>query len=619
MRGLNTFIDQHPEFWVHGYKLSRTKLIIDADHIKNEIIRQSIIGKANLYGGDSLKFGKRVKDFIATLEYAKIEPLFVFGGANDRANYDKSLDKCQRNKKLLKSITKFHATKKINCRELIPLNLCSVMKSMILTRECQMHHCTHNSNKEIARLANLYQAPVLSNDSNFCLMDIEHGVIRFTSKSFIRLTNRSYEIECKLFKRKNLVLSYPGLDESNLPLLGVLLGNDYVPERKFSLKMKELTLFVMPNRGNEAPSRGELIEKSLNWMWKKTTNELIVLVASRYEIDQRVKIEMYLRSQKKFYDIPLGEKSFELYIRELCGAATDEQVEKTSKYIKEILNKVNSSIILNILQRNPLYLPPIIDDINLNESGRACVYPILGVVARLLRLHADDNRPLVIYDRVGGAYKKIVIEQVTSLPGFGPIDLTVHDLESSPFEMRYTLLLNCLNWSKEDFINSLIQYEMWLDENKTKQATSLRILLDYIDASEPEANEFSAEYRRSLFTGFLYYMYKFDRKMQKHDRQNSINRYKEFYDSINYQTKRHGSYIYQLDGYSMETICKSWKLSAAIDAFDILASVLNLIGIHRICLPNFSLVYNIIPSDKKRRPWYLKFLHGHEKALIVSD
>ena len=75
---------------------------------------------------------------------------------------------------------------------------------------------------EIASLASAWNCPVLSNDSDFFIFDIQGGYIPIWSFKW-----KSSRLKANIFHRRKLA-SYLGIREELLPLFASLVGNDYV-------------------------------------------------------------------------------------------------------------------------------------------------------------------------------------------------------------------------------------------------------------------------------------------------------------------------------------------------------------------------------------------------------
>ena len=78
------------------------------------------------------------------------------------------------------------------------------------------------ADSEVASLANAYNCPVLSNDSDFFIFDIEAGYIPLSSFDW-----KSSRLTAKIFHRRKLA-SHLRIHAELLPMFASLVGNDYV-------------------------------------------------------------------------------------------------------------------------------------------------------------------------------------------------------------------------------------------------------------------------------------------------------------------------------------------------------------------------------------------------------
>lgn len=94
--------------------------------------------------------------------------------------------------------------------------------------------CDFEADKEIAKLANKLNCPVLSNDSDFYIFPLTAGFIPLDSVCFpeeeTRIVNDGLEkfLTARIYHVNKFVDFFPLLGRKILPLLSVLLGNDYV-------------------------------------------------------------------------------------------------------------------------------------------------------------------------------------------------------------------------------------------------------------------------------------------------------------------------------------------------------------------------------------------------------
>ena len=78
------------------------------------------------------------------------------------------------------------------------------------------------ADSEVASLANAWNCPVLSNDSDFFIFDIKAGFIPLSSFDW-----KSSRLAAKIFHRRKLA-SHLGIQPEFLPMFASLVGNDYV-------------------------------------------------------------------------------------------------------------------------------------------------------------------------------------------------------------------------------------------------------------------------------------------------------------------------------------------------------------------------------------------------------
>lgn len=633
VRGLKTFIENNPDL-VADFKLENSHLIIDANNIKSMILTNTHYGdRADLFGGDFIRFAEKIKVFLNNLMKANVIPIFVYDGAKDTETHDKTSEQLRRSLRIFDQIVSIN---RYGFGDLImPMNTSIIFSSIVIDYGCRIVACMFEADNEIARLSNHYKGPILSNDSDFFLMDLDYGVISFDTGDFLKNDDRNVNrasvdpIRCRLFTQKRFVQMFPGLSKSCLPLLGVLAGNDYVTEEKFEQILNQLpSNIIRENAGlttkqfkQKLPFSHQRILKVLYFLCDKTLNEAVNQICAKFMKDKRNTIKEFINRNRKFYDIP-AENQFNDSLKKLTSKGGrkffktevefNTNVEELAKYLITCLEKHALTFrVLEIMHRNVMFLTPNIEDYSQPRSSRVCLTRILRVLLRLLRTHEDECKPLVMYDRVATRYEKRIIKQLDGLEEFGTIDYVIYDLVSMTHDARLDLLLSTFHCSIEEFDSGISAYCQYFDYSNAQQAFCIKLILDYICIEEP-GKKLSKRFMHAIFTTFTYYLSKTD----------------EVYNELCQSSDRLQGSAFNINRYhltrppcgtryDMRIMHQLSQFTTIIHGFSMLNSLLSE-PIPRLIIYdwlNACLIYNLTDKVEKST----KALHRHDKAKIAFD
>ena len=107
-----------------------------------------------------------------------------------------------------------------------PLMMRHVFTEKLLEINVPVFQTDFEADNEIAALAKKLNAPVLSNDSDFFIYDVQY--IPLTSISFYscEYSSNKFYIPCQIFNVNSLLKRFGNLQKTMLPLLATVLGND---------------------------------------------------------------------------------------------------------------------------------------------------------------------------------------------------------------------------------------------------------------------------------------------------------------------------------------------------------------------------------------------------------
>ena len=219
IQGLSTFVDKYFVRWER--KRLRGRLVIDGNNLMHTLHNTDWSN-----GGQYPEYREKVRVFFKALKMEGIEPIVIFDGVDYEEQ--KTAVMMRRRREWIKHIQDrigSHSTRPLQCCGRIIPGLCSSVFKMALTDLGVSFFVADGEGDEtIARVANHYSCPVVSNDSDFYIFRLKGGYIpydRFFWES-TPITGEVYYLEAfaKQFKFQDVALCYA---------IPAIVGNDFLP------------------------------------------------------------------------------------------------------------------------------------------------------------------------------------------------------------------------------------------------------------------------------------------------------------------------------------------------------------------------------------------------------
>ncbi|XP_038838758.1 protein asteroid homolog 1-like [Salvelinus namaycush] len=234
IQGLTSFID-HSGTFLKDDHFRHSRLIIDGSNIFHFLYFNSSVDLK--HGGDYDDFEDQVCEFFKALRDCGIEPYVVIDGGSDHT--DKKFETLRQ-----------RAQSKINNLSMglqgdriIPVLVKQVFKQVLSSLKVPFAQCIFEADQEIASLAQRWNCPVLSNDSDFYIFDIQAGYLPFfhfqwQNVSVQRWSSQNY-IPCKRYTTTSFCRHF-NINRQLLPVFAAIAGNDYVnlTNMGFSIRWK---------------------------------------------------------------------------------------------------------------------------------------------------------------------------------------------------------------------------------------------------------------------------------------------------------------------------------------------------------------------------------------------
>lgn len=299
IRGLTTFIQNRSHLYLEEYELYNTNIVIDGNAIACQLYKWHC--KSNdCFGGDYDKYAAAIENFFQILSSCNVTPYVVFDGGYERRKVTTVIS---RMKNKIKSAQKLNSATEGSI-SVFPLFLRETFQDIVLKLNIKCVRCDFESDTEIANIARTLNCPVLSYDSDFFIFDVFYvpfsTVEMCTRKKKKTDWNEPYTyIYCKVYKVEKFLKSFGGLDKSNLPILAVLLGNDYVKRSAFSMFYKNLKIQKSHGNQNDQQKR---IKSVIVWLQNESIESAVQKVLSRYKCTRRKLIANKIRTAIKGYN-----------------------------------------------------------------------------------------------------------------------------------------------------------------------------------------------------------------------------------------------------------------------------------------------------------------------------
>ncbi|KAL7835796.1 hypothetical protein SRHO_G00281430 [Serrasalmus rhombeus] len=233
-----------------------SKLIIDGSNLYHSLYFRSPLDQ--VHGGEYESFEKVVSRFFANLTICKIEPYVVLDGGDDIS--DKKFDTLKQ--RTQDRIKRADALSKGRQGEVLPILVKNVFKQVLRKLKVPLIQCVAEADWEAAALANEWNCPVLSNDSDFFIFDIKGGFLPLSDfywrkvKS-MKQSNKKY-ILASWYSVSNLCSTFNCMNKHLLPIFATILGNDYAHLDK--------TLFPNWTKFSLIPGVNRNIDGLLRWL-----------------------------------------------------------------------------------------------------------------------------------------------------------------------------------------------------------------------------------------------------------------------------------------------------------------------------------------------------------------
>uniref|UniRef100_A0A668RY36 Asteroid domain-containing protein n=1 Tax=Oreochromis aureus TaxID=47969 RepID=A0A668RY36_OREAU len=189
------------------------------------------LGLDQNHGGEYAAYESLIERFITALRTCEVDPYVVLDGGSDHT--DKKLETVTQRAE--QRIERAHRAAKDGGKEnILPIMTKWVFRQTLTRLKVPVAQCFGEADREIAALADKWQCPVLSNDSDFYIFNLSAGLLPISYFQWQDVNgngSKSY-IPCKRYYTSSFCI-YFEIQRQLLPTFAALAGNDYVKLQKF--------------------------------------------------------------------------------------------------------------------------------------------------------------------------------------------------------------------------------------------------------------------------------------------------------------------------------------------------------------------------------------------------
>uniref|UniRef100_A0A673A9U7 XPG N-terminal domain-containing protein n=1 Tax=Sphaeramia orbicularis TaxID=375764 RepID=A0A673A9U7_9TELE len=224
---LRSLMENHPRIY-RDIRLRNSRLVVDGLNLLYHLYFSS--GLDQNHGGDYAAFENMIERFVSALRVCGVSPYVVMDGGSDPS--DRKLETV--NKRVTNRIQRAHrAAVSGQQLDILPQLAKLVFKQTLARLEVPLAQCYAEADHEIAALAAEWQCPVLSNDSDFYVFELQGGFLPISLFRWeeVKQTGSHQYIPCKRYNTSSFCIFF-NIQPQLLPAFAALAGNDYVDLRK---------------------------------------------------------------------------------------------------------------------------------------------------------------------------------------------------------------------------------------------------------------------------------------------------------------------------------------------------------------------------------------------------
>lgn len=424
VRGLSSFFSLNPDLsdWRN---LRSTKLVVDGNNLIYMIYFTSNL--ECVYGGDYDGYATAVRNYFAAFKACDIEVILVFDGGHDISNrkLKTAQHRLQERLATAKAIAKTGAPN----LKILPILAHEVFKDVVRELGIPVLQCSFEADEEIAAIANHYQCPVASQDSDFYIFNIEGGFVRLDSISTSPQTvlteagEKVNVLSCRWYHVDNLLCHFPGFEKSMLPLFATLMGNDFVNGHLFEAFFSRIALPRLRSKKLKISKQHSKMVGLLYWLSSTDAESALAQIVQTLKAPNREHSAKIISDAVARYEMcssPFVDK-----LKNGTAMVLSDGTDTTFPdwFSERFFCGVLNPYLLNIAAVHKVFHLTQIDCFDL-ESSYACSLSLRRALYGLvLSVNAKDGEMASVeeFDREGRNITRRFVEPVSDASGYGKL------------------------------------------------------------------------------------------------------------------------------------------------------------------------------------------------------
>lgn len=480
VRGLTTFINREKRFY-ENYQLHSTKLVIDGCGLAPTIYHDSDLNiDPGNHGGEHQAYYIHCAQFFRNMLSCGVECYVILDGGYDRNGLKFETMK-KRFQDSIDSIKELNETGE--GVQTVATYFMLVFTKVLNDLDIEWVSSGFEADRDIAVLANEFKCPVLGQDSDFFIMNIEGGYIPLDSLNWKKLccipdqsetescqplpskckATQNY-LESKRF-RLRAFSTYFQVMPSIMPIFASLSGNDYL--QSFNLS----EFYAGIKQRHQKPDGRPHPHRKGYWRFCKllhhltyftTVEECIEEVLQYVHIDERSKVKAALQESCSMYDVTSSSDVAQFYKEQNLSSQSDEILSNDPKNPltgegtgdeddDEEEDMLMPGICESILRQKTVFLWVQTEKLS-NPRVSACCDHLIRILAGIMLANdiseEDKNeREMLTFDvfhREKYTLTCTKMEPMWNVSGFGNVPF-YKEIPRMPESSRFSLLLAALN------------------------------------------------------------------------------------------------------------------------------------------------------------------------------
>ncbi len=420
VKGLKSLIDLNKEDILTSQKLHNTKVIIDGNNLCYDLY--STFNLDLKHNGNYDKYKSCLKNYFDVLRKCNVEPYVVFnGGSNtEERKFETILKRTNEAMQQCLCITEGQPTDQETS---IPLLASEVLRNTLSELDIKYVKCCFEASAQIAALANKWDCPVITNDSDFFIFDVKKGIITFDNLRIANAEISSNEkagqnfVPVEVYHVDNFMKHFMKIDKTVLPVFASLRGNEIVDVLQLKefhhvymyskLLNNNLTLKYQKDKPHQeriiklliwmdtipAKSLSAIVEKALSYIRDRSrrdeARQMVEKSIKSYLLDNIVDLSAAFNSEWNTY---AGDTDFK-YL---------ETLKIPQWFAKQFSQDRIDNSVLDALSTQKVFLKCQVEDFT-QPSSHACARKIRQMTLSILCKGEDEKtriRNICEFDRI---------------------------------------------------------------------------------------------------------------------------------------------------------------------------------------------------------------------------